>query len=180
MRRLLALAAVIFLLVAAEASAYANYPELDATASWLAQRPVEVRCLTQDEADVDPAIAYHGASAYVDVTADDRPSDYAVFAPGLCEKLAALTDGSWRGRYTLSSLGWAVLVITHEAGHLRGWGWWRNEAKTNCWALRHIRYTALRLGASDDLAYGIRSWAVWWYRHQPPHYRLSGCGVPSP
>lgn len=173
------LAALLSLILAAPAQAFSTHPELDATASWLAQRPAEVRCYTQEEADQDVALTLFGAAAYVDVT-PDGPSEYTVFSPGLCEKLLSIRDGSWRGRYSLSALAWAVLVLTHESGHLRGWAWWTSEAKTNCWALRHVRYTALRLGASDDLSLGIRSWAVYWYRQQPPEYRLAGCRIPFP
>lgn len=176
--RLLVLVIVLLALLAGTARASTTYPELDAVASWLALRPVEVRCLTQEESDADMNIAIWGAAAYVDVI-DGRPSDYAVFSYGLCEKLLSIIDGSWRYRYTLSSLGWAVLVIAHESGHLRGHDWWLSESRTNCWALRHVRYTALRLGVSDDLALGIRSWALWWYLHQPPEYQLEGCNLPS-
>lgn len=179
MRRLL-LAALASLLLAAPAAAYSTHPELDATASWLAQRPVTVRCLTAAEAEADMAIQLFGAAAYVEITPDGGPENYTVFDHGLCEKLLAVKDDSWRGRYSLSAIAWAVLVLTHESGHLRGWAWWTSEARTNCWALRHARYVALRLGASDDLSYGIRSWAVYWYRKQPPDYRLAGCRIPFP
>lgn len=174
------LAALTLLLLAAPAAAYNTHPGLDATASWLAQRPVAVHCLTAAEAEADIAIQLFGAAAYVETTSDSRPANHTVFDHGLCEKLLAFQDGSWRGRYSLSAIAWAVFVLTHESGHLRGWAWWKSEARTNCWALRHVRYTALRLGVSDDLSYGIRSWAVYWYRGQPPEYRLAGCRIPYP
>lgn len=177
--RLLALVTVLLALLAGTARASATYPELDAVASWLAMRPVEVRCLTQEESDADMNIVVWGASAYVEVI-EGKPADYTVFSYGLCERLLSVLSNSWQGRYTLSSLGWAVLVIAHESGHLRGHGWWGSESRTNCWALRHVRYTALRLGASDDLARGIRSWASWWYWRQPSEYRLPGCKIPTP
>lgn len=175
-----ALAAVAAaLLLPAAATGYSTHPSLDEVAGWLAQRPAEVRCLTPAETLTDPVISFWGASAYVEIV-DDRPSQHTVFGHGLCEKLLALHDGSWQGRYSLSGVAWAVLALTHESGHLRGWAWWKSEAKVNCWALRHVRYTAERLGASPDLAWAMRSWAFYWYRKQPPEYRLAGCRVPYP
>lgn len=176
--RILALVTVLLALLAGTARASTTYPELDAVASWLAMRPVEVRCLTQEESDADANIVIWGAAAYVNVI-DGRPADYTVFSYGLCEKLLSVLSNSWKYRYTLSSLGWAVLVIAHESGHLRGHEWWLSESLTNCWALRHVRYTALRFGASEDLALGIRSWAAWWYLRQPPEYQLEGCKLPT-
>ncbi len=178
-RILAALAAFLVLLLPGVAQGYDSYPELDETASWLALRPVTVHCLTEAETLADLNISFYGASAYVEITPEDRPADYTVFEYGLCERLHALYTGTWFGKYTLKGIAWAVLVITHESGHMRGWGWWKSEAKTNCWAARHTRYTALHLGPSV-LAPLIVSRAMEWFRGQPPEYQLPGCKVPTP
>ena len=168
------------LILASGASGYATYPKLDETASWLAQRSVEVRCLTEEETSTDVNIALFGASAYVEITPEGKPSDYTVFEHGLCEKLLALYSNTWYGTYTLKGIAWALLVITHEAMHMRGWPWWKDEARVNCWAIRHTRYTALHLGAADALSHLIVPRALWWFNHQPPEYQLPGCKVPTP
>lgn len=95
-----------------------------------------------------------------------------------CDRLNAIVNDTWREQPTISGIGLAVLLFTHEAGHLRGWAWADNERVTNCWAVRHVRYTALHLGASDDLARNLSAWASYWYRHQPVNYRLPGCKTP--
>lgn len=150
-------------------------------ASWLAQRPVQVHCLTQKETDNDEIIVFWGADAYVLGMKDDkgvwRPFDWTVFRHGLCEILLKLEAGQAADVPT-EELAWAILVITHESGHLRGWGWSANEAKTQCWAMRHFRYVAQRFGVVDTAP--LVAAALELHSRMPLNYQLSSCKLPSP
>lgn len=179
MRRLLTPFAALFAglviacAVAGTAGAYSTSPVLDETASWLALRPVEIRCQTIAE-DTTGLPARWATAAYVD-TIDDRPADYAVFGRDVCEQLIALSTNTWQKRYTPQQLGWAVLVLGHESYHLRGRPGWRNEARATRYGLARARSVALRLGASNAFAWTLRSWAQWWCWQLPLHYRAKGC-----
>lgn len=178
--RLLAvlLAATVFLSPAL-GRAWDSYPEINTVASWLAQRPVTVRCLNEREADSDPAIVF-GAAAYVPGVEDTRgrwrPDDYAVFSPGLCEAILSLYGGQ---PVPFRSLAWAVLVLAHESGHLRGHRWAADESLTERWALRHYRYVALRLGMTQEQARRALAIAIRHHRALPDEYLDSRCRSPS-
>jgi len=184
LRRLFLLLAVILmsLVSATSASPYAQNTTIDATASWLAMRPVSVRCLTQQESDEDPAIAM-GAAAYV--LGDDYPDgwhpwDYSVFMHGVCEPLVALAAGDLSG-YSVGDVAWSILVLTHESGHLRGVRWSASEARTECWAIRHVRYVARRFGVTDPfflkMIVGV---SLAYHNSMDKSYRLASCKLPTP
>lgn len=173
-----AVAALVLCVALVDAKAYATYPVLDETASWIAQRPVEVRCQTKYESENDPTIFFWGAEAYVNVAPEGGPEYYTVFRHGLCEQLLALHDGSWLGRYKARDVAWAVLVIAHESKHMRGGDVWTDEAITNCWAIRHVRYTALHLLAPFGLSVQLRDHAIMWFHRQPAPYNPSWCKLP--
>lgn len=170
------------LVVASSASPYARNTTIDATASWLAMRPVSVRCLTQKESDEDPVIQW-GAAAYVIGYSDSdgwHPLDYSVFSHGICEPLIALQAGDLSG-YSVGDLALSILVLTHESGHLRGWRWAADEAKTECWAIRHVRYVAQRLGVTDPLFLKkIVGIALSYHKAMDSSYRLASCKLPTP
>lgn len=177
-------AAVTAALAAAPAHAWRSYAPIDAAASWLAMRDVSVRCLTPEETANDPLIVFYGAVAYVDgwVELDGRwhPGDNAVFKHGICETLLALL--AWDARpYTVSDLAWALLVLAHESGHLRGHEWSGSEALTECWAIRHVGYVAAWFGVSDPAARRlIVALAVAHHRSLPIEYQLDSCKLPDP
>ena len=178
MARLLAALCAALLLAVPAAQAWDSYPEIDETASWLSQRPVKVRCLTEAETAADFAISLWGASAYVLLAPDGGPEDYTVFEYGLCERLHALYTQTWYGTYTLRGVAWALLVIVHESGHMRGHGqWWKDEGKVNRWAIRHVRYAALHMFPNEHISYLLRDRARQWCEGQPDEYRTYGCEV---
>jgi hypothetical protein len=78
----------------------------------------------------------------------------------------------------------AVMVLVHESYHLReSWAGRGSEAKTQCAAIRHVRYAAQFLGASYEYALRLRDLAVGWHDKLSgdfPEYSLSGCAVPRP
>lgn len=171
----------VCLLAAAPALSYSQASALDGIASWLAMRPVEIRCLTKEESEQDSYIAAYGAAAYVLGEEDERgwhPVNYAVFSYGHCEPLLAYLSGD-ASAWTLDDVAWAILVLTHESGHLRGHRWSASEAQTQCWAMRHYRYVAQRLGVTDPaiLSLMVRR-ALYWHSRMPTEYQLRGCALP--
>lgn len=179
MRRLAALLAALAASVSLplSATAWDNYPTLNDTASWLAQRPVTVHCLTKRESELDLTISFWGAVAYVGIVENDRPANYTVVAYPWCKVLRALRAGhaeAWSSWHVVV----AVLILTHEAGHLRGGLFppWKNEALVNCWAIRRVAAVAvLRFGVPVEAMPAFNHIAAGIYRHQPLEYRMRGC-----
>ena len=181
MRKLLA-ACVAALTFAAPALSFSSPATLNDLASWLAMRQVSVQCLTPAEADFDLVILW-GASAYVQGWFDTRgnwhPGKSATFGPGICEALSALQNGR-AAKYSVSDLARAILIFTHEAGHLRGHRWSANESKTECWAVRHVGYVAARLGVTNPIARRMLVYeAVQRHLRLPSVYLSSPCQLPS-
>ena len=176
------LLAVAATFAASTASAFRQVPTLDGAASWLAMRRVSVHCMTVAETANDPIFAFTGALAYVPGYRDRfqrwHPYDFAVFEHGQCEALESLMADD--GEYGPDLIALALLILTHESGHLRGHRWSADEAKTECWAIRHVGYVAHRLGVTDP-AYRrlLVSWAVWYHRYElAPIYHQPGCVLP--
>lgn len=170
--------------MASQAVAYSNEPGLNGVASWLAQRKVEIRCLTQEESASDYVIGSIGAEAYVEGWRDPKggwhPKSWAVFKYGHCETLLALMAGNASG-YSLYDISFSALILTHEAGHLRGHRWSVDEAKTQCWALRHFRYVIERLGVSDrDVQRLMVAQALEIHWSLSSVYHTPNCKVPTP
>lgn len=183
MRRILAVLAALLacLLLPAWAGAYKSYPYLDSVASWLSQKPVEVRCFTEREAALDINISFWGAAAYVDIDPLGRPRPFTVFAPPLCDQLRDFRAG-YMGLNKQSI--WAVLAIVHESGHLRGaaWPFWKSEAEVNTWAIKRAYAVAvLKFGLIDTLEakFQFNKMVLDIYMHQPWQYRASRCQHPD-
>ncbi|HSE45105.1 MAG TPA: hypothetical protein VLA89_07225 [Gemmatimonadales bacterium] len=184
MRRLLVTLAVIVVLaggMASQAFGYMTTPEMNALSSWLAQRQVEVHCLTQDESDEDLTIAL-GALAYVegwlDLKGNWHPFRTTVFASGLCETLWTMQGGDFSS-YSNHDMALAALVLTHESGHLRGHRWSADEAKTECWAIRHVGYVLARIGVEQPLRQELVREAVAIHNDELAEgYQLPGCVLP--
>lgn len=181
---LLALAALAAAAPAIAGPAWSSSPVVDETTRWLAMRKVvHVRCQTVSESAADFTIAVFGATAYVEGWTDRwgnwHPGRYAVFSHGICETIDALAAGDASG-YSLHDLAWAVLVLTHEAGHLRGHRWSADEARTECWAIRHVGYVAHRLGVVDSAARRLLvAAAVDIHENElDESYQLPGCELP--
>lgn len=168
---------------AARAGATYKQVPLSDVASWLAQRPVSIVCQEKNEPDI--VIDLYGAGAYTPGYIDARgwfhPADYAVLAYPLCDILAELQMGvAWGQREDLD-IGYAVLALTHESRHLRSP--MRDdallEARVECWAIRHVRYVALRLGVSEEESYRVRRAALDAHNRLPEPYKLSSCRLPG-
>jgi len=173
-----AVAALFIAQVALAAQLFATYPQVDQIASWLAMRKVEIHCLDKAEAYEDPVIA-SGAEAYVVGWVDERgnwhPYNYAVLNEGYCELLLEVNyDPMLRGKIAL-----AILILTHESGHLRGHKWSAFEDKTQCWTMRHFGYVAQKLGYTDpEILLSLKQYAIYWHLRLPSNYHLESCVLP--
>jgi hypothetical protein len=151
----LGLALVGTLLVAPVSSAYDKPPELQRIAAVFAMREAEVRCPSTEEWIHDPiwgtAPNPSRAWAYTDML-----NDRIVLHPALCAGALAVSDPG----VPLWQRATGVLVLVHEAYHLRLWPWRRNEGKVECQAIRHFKVGARLLGASPELADELLPYAL--------------------
>ena len=169
-------------LAAGPAAPSSSPPAQNRAASWLALRPVTVRCLTEREAARDEVITDENALAYVEGRWDGKrfwPGDVATFAPRMCAPLVALVRG-YPHSYPLEELALALLVLTLEAGHLRGHAWAGHEGRVQCWALRHVGYAARRLGVAAQTVPHVVALALEWDARLPENYRWPDCRRPKP
>jgi hypothetical protein len=103
--------------------------------------------------------------------------EHIVLHPRLCAGAAAIADSSvpaWQ-RAT------GVLVLVHEAYHLRHWPFRRNERKVECRAIRNFRRGAELLGASPELANDLLPYALAAHDRMVrlfPEYRDPTCRLP--
>ena len=109
----------------------------------------EVRCPSRAEWDEDWASSF--GWAYTNVR-----EDYTVLGPVVCA--GALGVGSADVPAWQQALG--VLVLTHEAFHLRHWRFRRNEGKVECQALANFRDATRRLGATAAQAEDLYPYAL--------------------
>jgi hypothetical protein len=158
------------------ASAHDRPPLLERVASYFALRPAEVRCPSSEEWIGDPiwgtAPNPPRAWGYTDMI-----DEYVVLQPALCAGALAVSDPllpPWQ-RAT------GILVLVHEAYHLRRWKWRRNEGKVECQAIRHFRLAAQLLGAAPELANNLLPYALAAHARMVtlfPEYRDGRCRLP--
>lgn len=130
----------------------------------------EVRCPSRDEWEGDWASSF--GWAYTDVRAD-----VTVLGPVVCA--GALGVGSADVPTWQQALG--ILVLTHEAFHLRHWRFRRNEGKVECQALANFRDSARRLGATAAQAEDLYPYALALHGYKVrvfPQYRDPTCVIP--
>ncbi len=161
---------------ASPASAYERPGELERVASIFAPRDAEVRCPSNEEWIADP-IWGTGSNPARAWGYTDMIDEYIVLHPALCAGALAVSDPtlpSWQ-RAT------GVLVLVHEAYHLRRWSGRRNEGKVECQAIRHFTTGAERLGASHQLANDLLPYALAAHQRMVtlfPNYRDRACKLP--
>lgn len=180
LRYLVALVTIVAMSLAPAAGGWAKHPSLNEVASWLAGKPVKVRCLDAFESSRDVLISFWGASAYVEFETDGfghrlGPKDYTVVAHPICDDLLS-HEGPPTQEYV-----WAVFVIVHESGHLRGKSFplWFDEGSVNCWALRRSAAVAQIKFGLDPLEVPEFNRIIWRiYLGQPDEYNRSECKLP--
>lgn len=183
--RYLAALAVLALCLPVSSAAWTRPASITEVVRWLSMRDdVYAKCLTKRDVESDPIILT-GASAYVSGTYDThgrwRPNNHTVIAPPLCHDFLALQRGRAEGR-NAHDLAFAVLVVTHESGHLRDWDRAsldsESESSTERWALRHFYAVARRIGLTHDAAIFLLGYAVKVHRLLPPSYKAGNCKWP--
>jgi hypothetical protein len=140
----IAVALLAALALAPAALTYQQPPKLRDVAHVYSLGVGDVRCATATEWREDFASSF--SWAYTNLR-----DDYVVLGPTVCE--GALAVGSATVPAWQQALG--ILVLTHEAFHLRHWRHRRNEGKVECQAMVYFRDAAQRLGSTaaqaDDL-----------------------------
>jgi hypothetical protein len=144
-------------------------------ASFVARRPVEVRC--EDFSDgtlVEPGgvVEFHGS----------QPADYTRIRPDVCSALARFTRSPAGASFCLArhycsraivQSADALTVLAHESTHLRGI---RTESVVQCYAMQEVPRLAKELGATDvdGRALAVIEYAVG-YPRMPASYRSADC-----
>lgn len=166
-------AALAALSLSASASGYEKPGELARVASVFAMGEAEVRCPSNAEWEADP-IWGGGARAW---GYTNMLRDYIALHPALCVGALGVADETlpaWQ-----RAVG--VLVLVHEAYHLRRWRWRFDEAKVECQAIRHFRVGAQLLGATRELANDLLPYALSAHARMSrlfPEYRDPSCRLP--
>jgi len=132
-------------------------PVLADVSSWLAQRDVGVKCYAFAEPD-----SPWGHDAWGYVRKPLGKSRLTHLDERLC--LGALDVN---GELPAWQRALGVIVLTHEAYHLRRWGAAGDEAKVECRAIRHWKVVARRLGATEETV------AELWPAALASHYELA-------
>jgi hypothetical protein len=166
-------AIVAALSLSPSAFAYDRPAELNRVASVFAMREAEVRCPSNAEWEADPI--WGGGPRAWGYT--NMLRDYIELHPALCAGALGVADEalpSWQ-----RAVG--VLVLVHEAYHLRYWRWRFDEAKVECQAIRHFRVGAQLLGATRELANELLPYALSAHARMGrlfPEYRDPSCQLP--
>ena len=161
---------VLALTLISSAAAYQVATTLNETAHVYSMGAGEIRCPSPAEWSEDWASAY--GWAYTNVR-----DDYTVLGPVVCT--GALGMGSADVPAWQQALG--VLVLTHEAFHLRHWRFRRNEGKVECQALANFRDAARRLGATATQVEDLYPYALALHDYKIklfPQYRDPSCVIP--
>lgn len=166
-------AAIAALGLSASASAYEQPAELARVASVFAMQEAEVRCPSNAEWEADPI--WGGGPRAWGYT--NMLRDYIELHPAFCAGALGVADEalpSWQ-----RAVG--VLVLVHEAYHLRRWRWRFDEAKVECQAIRHFGVGARLLGATPELANELLPYALAAHARMGrlfPEYRDPSCRLP--
>lgn len=158
---------------APRAAPYERPAELERVASILALREAEVRCPSTDAWVSDPI--WGGGSrawAYTSMT-----KDYIVLHPALCAGALAVSNAD----VPVWQRGAGVLVLVHEAYHVRRWAGRWDEAKVECRAIRDLTKAVVLLGGSRELANDLLPSALAAHLRMGavfPEYRSRDCKLP--
>ena len=165
--------------LAALHSRVTNEHRLEAIASQIAGRPVEVHC-----PGFLRAIGPDTVGGSVRFDADGTPADDTRLRKGPCAELDALAEGRRSTQLTCvarstscgddaQAVAHAVDTLTHESFHLRGI---QDEGVTECSSLQTMAWTAQRLGATREQARGLALLELeTGYPSMPVQYHAKGC-----
>jgi hypothetical protein len=143
------LSLLVAVILVRDATAYEVPARLNDIARVYSLGTGDVRCPSRPEWEADWASSF--GWAYTDIR-----RDFTMLGPVVCA--GALGVGSADVPLWQQALG--VLVLTHEAFHLRHWRFRRNEGKVECQALANFRDAARRLGATAAQAEDLYPYAL--------------------
>ena len=166
----------IFLIVVGQALAAPAAPVVDQVASRLAQRPATVECFVPEGDPLEEPFGYvHAGDTVVHIQ------------QSLCDAAAGI--GQNLSPATLGQMALGALVLAHESYHVRVLRsplqfitpaqQIRHESMTECWAIRHFRYTVGFLGGSPGLADLLMPYALAYHAALPLQYHATACNVPT-
>jgi hypothetical protein len=174
--RIVVVAAVAALLVPSTARAFDRPDALHDASAFFARHDVDVRCPTVAEWTADRLVGNQAAPAQV-MGYTLMFEDVVVLAPAVCAGALGVTDPA----LPLSQRATAVLVLVHEAFHVRRWEHRWVEHKVECLAIRRFTLGAILLGASPELARELLPHALAAHRRMgelSPQYADPGCLLP--
>ncbi len=169
-RFLLAVALLLWLVVAVRAQAYDAPSRLNEVARVYSLGIGEVRCASPAEWQADSHSSFQWG--YTNVRAD-----YTVLPPLICDGALNVADA----QFSAWQRALGTLVLVHEAFHLRHWRFRRNEAKVECQAIVYFTEAAEKLGASEAEANNLYPYALAWHRWLTQRfswYRDRTCVIP--
>jgi hypothetical protein len=175
---LLAVLTVLTLLLhrAAVAAANRGDRQLSAVASELAGRQVTIRCEGLSGALIGP----RGESGRTEFLGD-KPASVSYLLEGICQTLHAYARSRKDCLLPCErplDVAWSLNTLAHESYHLGGI---RDEAKTECAALRAIGFVAHSLGASPQQARALSAYSFAQLpRRMPAEYTSPACRSAKP
>lgn len=151
-----------------------RYPVLNFLASEVAGRHVEVACPSAEAWGQDFAHVFFGALGYTYVRND--LDSVARVDPVLCAAAALPVDGNE------ADAGLGLLVVTHEALHMRWWRYRAKEARVECAAIKllpSLLEERFPLPEARRL-FGFALAFHYWQSFEIPEYVYKPCRVPLP
>jgi len=170
---LLAILAVLAVLLhrGAVAAAKPGDPQLSAIAGEVSGRHVTISCEGLSGALTGPR-GESGRTEFI----GDKPVSVSYVQEGICQALHAYARSPKDCLLPCErplEVAWSLNTLAHESYHLAGI---RNEARTECAALRAIGFVAHSLGASPDQARALSAYSFAELpRRMPPEYSSPGC-----
>ena len=173
---LLALLAVLTVLLhrASLAAAKPGDRQLSAIASEVAGRQVAIRCEGHSGALIGPR-GESGRTEFI----GDKPVSVSFMQEGVCQTLHAYARSRKDCLLPCErplEVAWSLNTLAHESYHLAGI---RDEAKTECAALRAIGFVAHSLGASPQQARALSAYSFAQLPgRMPAEYSSAACRAP--
>jgi hypothetical protein len=170
----------------------ANEHALGTVATELAGRPVAVRC----QGFWSELLDINNRAGEVQFP-DGHPANDTYLTRATCGALKHFRTASEHGELDcLESVDWsrwtvpvdfhtpcsdrarpaaqALLTLTHESMHLRGWA---DEAQAQCYAIQVVPWTVVRLGGTAAEGASVADFILALQAAMPAEYRSSACGA---
>ena len=173
----LAAAGLALLALLLAPNAHANEPtRLDDAAVFFSHRHPTILCPTTLDWTEDPLVSSQAAPERV-LGYTRMFRDEIVLAPDVCEG----TRGAADPRLLPEQRALGILVLVHEALHVRRWNNRWVEARVECLAIRDFTLGAVLLGATPDEASALLPYALAAHRQMgelSPQYADPACALP--